>query len=237
MTRIIEMADYTLAPSGSGSGINGFFFALSEGDVCAIEAQHPDDGSEFLRAAATLARPVKGTYRFKGKRVNLESYKDTLKYKPKIGYVAPDTALISNLTVRQNILIQRYYFENDLTIDLEERLQSICVASGICGKLDKRPAELNIMETQMAIVIREISKKPQVLLIDRPEDFIGHAKFDLLVDIFTDWIAKQKPVIFLSYDRRLIRRFANRKIYIADGTLNTIYVKHGNGDNEYPDNP
>jgi ABC-type lipoprotein export system ATPase subunit len=224
------MSDYTLAPHGSGHGINGFYFALSSGEVCAVEAQNPDDANDFLRAVATLSRPIKGTYRYEGKRINLKSYKDMLRCKPKIGYIAPDSALISNLTVRQNILIQRYYFENDLNIDLDERLQTVCHTLGICDKLDKRPADLNSMEIQMAIVIREISKKPQVLLLQRPEDFIGHAKFDVLVEIFNEWIAKQKPVVFITYDRRLIRRFANRKILITNGALTTVSIKRTSGD-------
>ncbi len=224
------MSDYTLAPQGSGYGINGFYFALSSGDVCAVEAQNPDDANVFLRSVATLIKPVKGTYRYDGKRINMASYKEALNCKPKIGYIAPDAALISNLTIRQNILIQRYYRENDLTIDLDEKLQNLCDDFGICNKLDMRPADLNTMESQMAIVIREISKKPQVLLLDRPEDFIGHAKFDTLVEIFNDWITKEKPVVFLSYDRRLIRRFANRKILIANGALTTVDVKQSNGD-------
>lgn len=222
MKPIIEMADYTLAPQGSGSGINGFYFALSDGNVCAVESQYPDDANLFLRAIATLAQPVKGIYRFKGERINLKSYEDMLRCKPKIGYIAPDTALISNLTVRQNILLQRYYFENDLNIDLDDHIKSVCETFGIIGKLDMRPAELNNMETQIAIVIREISKKPLVLLIDRPEDFIGHAKFDDLAQIFNDWISNHKPVVFISYDRRLTRRFANRKVLITNGVLNTV---------------
>jgi ABC-type lipoprotein export system ATPase subunit len=227
---IIEMSDYTLAPQGSGHGINGFYFALFPGDVCAVDAKIPDDATMFLRSLATLIRPVKGTYRYDGKRMNLASYKDTLDCKPKIGYIAPDAALISNLTIRQNILIQRYYHENDLTIDLDDRLQTLCDVLGICSKLDMRPADLNTMESQMAIVIREISKKPQVLLLDRPEDFIGHAKFDILVEIFNDWITKKKPVVFLSYDRRLIRRFANRKVLITNGALTTVDIKLANGE-------
>lgn len=226
MKPIIEMAQYTLAPQGSGKGIHGFYFALSSGNVCAIEAQNPDDANIFLRAIATLAQPVSGIYRFEGDRINLKSYEDMLRCKPKIGYIAPDTALISNLTVRQNILLQRYYFENDLSIDLDDHIKSVCETFGIMEKLDMRPAELNSMEAQIAIVIREISKNPIVLLVDRPEDFIGHAKFDYLVEIFNDWISKQKPVVFVSYDRRLIRRFANRKVLITNGVLNTVDLVH-----------
>ena len=224
MTATIEMSEYTLAPQGSGQGINAFHFALSSGDVCAVEAQSPDDASIFLRSLATLIRPVSGTYRYEGEPIDLTSRKEVLDCKPKIGYIAQDAALISNLTIRQNILIQRYYRENDLNIDLDGKLQTLCDTLGISSKLDMRPADLNLMESQMAVVIREISKKPQVLLLDRPEDFIGHAKFDILVEIFNDWIAKKKPVVFLSYDRRLIRRFANRKVIIAKGALTSVDV-------------
>jgi ABC-type lipoprotein export system ATPase subunit len=227
---VIEMSDYTLAPAGSGYGIKGFYFALSEGDVCAIEAQNPDDAHLFLRAVATLAYPLKGTFRFKGRRLNLKNYKELLGCKKKVGYIAPDAALISNLTVRQNILIHRYYFENDLTIDLDDKLNSMCDTFGVCQKLDRRPADLNSMELQMAIVIREISKGPEVLLLDRPEDFIGHAKSDMLVQLFNDWIGQRKPVVFVSFDRRLIRRFATRKILIVNGTLTTVDIKKAAGE-------
>lgn len=222
---VIELLDYTLAPSGSGSGISGFYFALSTGDVCAIDATNPDDAHQFLRALATLALPLKGTYKFEEKKLNLKHYHELLRCKRKIGYIAPDAALISNITVRQNLLMTRYYFENNINIDLDDETRLLCSAFGLEDKLDKRPAELNSMEAQAAIVIREVSKQPLVFLLQQPEDFIGHAKFDLLVRILNDWIAKQAPIVFLSYDRRLIRRFASRKILITDGSLTTVSTR------------
>lgn len=225
ITPTIEMTDYTLKPHGSGQGIKSFHFTLSKGHVCAIETQNPDDSNNLLRAIATLTRPVRGTYHYEGKKMELKSNEQMLSCKSKIGYVAPDAALISNMTVRQNLLLRRYYFENDLTIDIDEQVKSLCDHLGIFNKLDKRPSELNKIETLMAIVIREIEKKPRVLLLEGPEDFIGHAKFDFLVKLFNDWISQRKPVVFISYDRRLIRRFANRKITIADGILTTVDLK------------
>jgi ABC-type molybdate transport system ATPase subunit len=216
---VIEMSDYTLPPVGSWDGIRGFHFTLSQGEVCAVEAPKPDDGQQFLRAVATLTCPRKGTYRFMDNELNLQNYRELLECKKKIGYIASDAALISNLTVRQNMLIHRYYFENDLNIDLDDQVGLLCDNLGICQKLDRRPADLNSMERQLAIVIREISKKPEVLLLERPEDFVGHARFDMLVRLFNDWIDQRKPVVFVSSDRRLIRRFATRRILITNGSL------------------
>ena len=203
---------------------------MREGDVCAIDTQNPDDARTFLRALASLVYPLQGTYRFKGQKKNLETYVNMLPCKQKIGYIAPDAALISNLTLRQNILIHRYYFENNLGINVDDKIRVLCDTSHIAEKLDQRPSDLNKMEVQMAIVIREISKDPEVLLLERPEDFIGHANFDLLVQLLNEWINNEKPVVFLSYDRRLIRRFANRKILITNGSLTTVEIRWSSED-------
>jgi ABC-type lipoprotein export system ATPase subunit len=222
---MIEMSDYTIPPTGSGDGIRGFRFTLSPGDVCAVEAPKHDDGHQFLRAVATLTYPSRGTYRFMENKLNLGNYRELLACKKRIGYIASDAALISNLTVRQNMLIHRYYFENDLSVDLDDTLNGMCDTLGVCQKLDRRPADLNSMERQLAIVIREISKNPDVMLLERPEDFVGHARFDMLVRLFNDWIDQRKPVVFVSSDRRLIRRFATRRILIADGALAIMDTK------------
>jgi ABC-type lipoprotein export system ATPase subunit len=226
---LIELSDYSLAAAGSGSGIQGFDFALDPGDVCAIESQHADDAHVFLRALATMIRPLKGSYFFKGRECDLRRYQEMLDCKKQIGYVARDTALISNLTVRQNLLLQRYYHENRLDIDLAQDVLGLSEAFGLGEKLDRRPSGLNAMETQAAIVIRELGKKPAVLLLGQPEDFIGHAKFDLITQLFDRLIAERLPIVFLSFDRRLVGRFANRIVMIAGGALTTVAVKPSAG--------
>ena len=204
---------------------SGFSFTLNAGDVCAIESPIPDDAQLFLRALATLVHPLKGTYVFKGRAHDLRKYGDMLCCKQKIGYVARDAALISNLSVRQNLLLQRYYHENQLDIDLGTDALLLCENFGLVEKLDKRPSELNTMEIQATIVIRELTKKAEVLLLSQPEDYIGHAKFDLLLTLFNRLISERLPIVFLSYDQRLVERFANRKVLINSGSLTTVAVK------------
>ena len=95
---LLELSDCTLLPQGSGAGINRFYFSLSEGDVCAIDATHHDDATLFLKTLATLVRPLKGRFHCFGKQKDLSNYRDLLAYKQCVGYIAPDSALISNLT-------------------------------------------------------------------------------------------------------------------------------------------
>jgi ABC-type molybdate transport system ATPase subunit len=227
---LIELCDYALAANGSGNGLLPFYLAIFDGDICAIDSNDPDDAHQVLRALATLDKPLMGAYLYEGRTIDLSNYRELLEYKRQIGYIAPDAALISNMTIRQNLLLSRYYFENNLSIDLSNDVRRLCAAFGITDILDKRTGGLNSLEVQAAIMVREIIKKPRILLLNQPETFLGHARFDFLMDFFNQRMAERLPVVFLSYDRRLVRRFANRKILITDGVLTCVDTKRANDD-------
>lgn len=228
---VLELLDYSLAPIGSGHGVQQCYFALTHGDVCAINAPSVDDGNLFLRALATLVRPVKGTYIFKGRKHDSRRYGEMLCCKQKIGYAAPEAALISNLTVRQNLLLQRYYHENNLAINLDEKAMALCADFGIADKLDKRPAGLNAMEARAAIIIRELAKKPDLMLLDHPENFVGHARFEVMARLFNQLVTERLPIVFLSHDERLLGRYVNRKVIIANGSLTTVDMQGASVEN------
>jgi ABC-type lipoprotein export system ATPase subunit len=222
---LLELSDYTLAPAGSGKGISDFHFTLNPGDVYLVDSSHPDDAGLFMRALATLVRPVKGLYTFMGRRHDLRRYEDMLCCKQKIGYVAPDAALISNLTIRQNLMLQRFYHEEQLNIDLAGNVLEMCVDFGIADKLDLRPAGLHPMEVQAAIIIREITKQPAFLLLNQPEDYVGHARYDLMVQMFNQLMGDRVPMVLLSHDQHLVEHYVNHKVLITDGSLASVSIK------------
>ncbi len=219
---LIELLDYTIAPIGKGNGLNKFYFALSRGDACSISTDSADDAHLFLKALTTLVYPVEGIYRFKGEPVDFSDYRSLLSCKKKIGYIAPDSAMISNITVRENLLLKRYYFENSHSLSLNENVLRLCSMFDICDKLDLRPAMLTLIDLRIAITIREMTKPPDLLLLERPEDFIGHTKFSLFKKILKDMLLSKIPIVFISYDRNFVEAFSNKKILINGGKLTTV---------------
>lgn len=222
---VLELIDFTLAPIGSGLGIQGGHFTVAPGDVCAVISTQPDDGHQFLRALATLVRPVKGVYVFKGQHYNLHRCCEMLDCKQKIGFMAPEARLISNLTLRQNLLLRRWHQENRLDIDLDGETMALCEGLGIADKLDQRPATIKGMDIQAAVIVRELAKRPELLLIDQPESFVEHARFEVVVRIFRQLVADGLPVVFLSYDERLLSQYVNRKVCIAQQRLSAVAVQ------------
>lgn len=222
---IVGLSGYVLGTAGRGLDMGPFDFSLSAGDVCAIEAPNPEDGRTLLKALATLLRPLRGSYSFLGRTRDLANHRQVLSCKQKIGYAARDAALISNLTIRQNLLLMRYYFENGLNLALHPEVVDLCREFGIIDKLDLQPSDLDTMENRTALLIRELAKRPAVFLFDQPEDFLGHAGYDALLHIFRQLIDQRTPIVFLSNDQRLAARFANRSIIIGDGALAVAAIR------------
>lgn len=216
---LIELSNYYLEAIGAGSDFNNIYFSLSKSDICQIQSDSTDDAHNFLKALATLVRPVSGTYRFMGEEINFSDYRKLLPIKKKIGYIGQDATMISNRSVRENLLLMRSYYENSLSIALDEKVLRLCERFNLQDKLDARPGELRPVDLRMAVTIRELTKSFDVLLLDCPEDYFGHSTFDPFNEIFNGITYSGKAVVFFSRDHDFAKTYPNRKILIAKGTL------------------
>ena len=219
---VIAFFDVKLPPLENGKGGLALNFRISHGDVCEIDAADPEKGRMLLHALAGLVKPVSGSCIFCGRICRTGDYRDMLEFKRHIGYVARDAALISNLTIRDNLLLMRYFHENALNITLHSPVVDWCRAMGLMEKMDKKPADLNAMDLRATLIVREISKHPALFLIDRPEDDITQNQFDILISIFQSLIAKQVPIVYLSSGRGAIRTFATHTLQIRHDEVEKI---------------
>ncbi|UCD88576.1 MAG: hypothetical protein JSW04_08865 [Desulfobacterales bacterium] len=221
---LIELSDYYLDAIGAGSDFNNIHFTLSQSEVCQIQTDSTDDAHNFLKALATLVRPVSGTYRFMGKEIDFSDYRKLLPIKRKIGYIGQDATMISNRTVRENLLLTRTYYENSLSISLDDKVLTLCRMFNLQDKLDVRPGELRPIDLRMAIATREMTKPFDVLLLDGPEDYFGHETFDPLNEIINGIAHFGKAVVFFSRDQEFVKTFPTRKIRIANGALTGVAI-------------
>ena len=97
--------------------------------VPSIKADLPDDAHLLLKGIAMLERPANGAYRFMEKKINFSDHRNLLPYKKKIGYITSDASMISNMSIRENLLLMRYYFENSLSLDIKDNVKNLCVLS------------------------------------------------------------------------------------------------------------
>lgn len=215
----IELTDYTLASHKTGYGLKPFHFIMDRGQTCAVHGDEPNDVYLFLRALATMERPATGTYRFFGHRLDFSDYRRLLPWRRKISYIGRDSAMISNLTLRENFLLERTYFENSLKLELSEDVIWFCRVFNLLDKLDVRPGDLNPLNLRVAVAIRELVKASHILIMDGPEEILGHPKFHYFVERIHSMTAGGIPFVYFSEDPRFLAGFAGRKIRIHRGAL------------------
>jgi ABC-type ATPase involved in cell division len=220
---IIEIRNLMLTTTERPGHDDPCRLVVNPGDWIAVLSDKPAACRHLFRVLATLERPIEGEYLFNGKPVELINYRDCLAIKRRIGYVAADTALISNRTLRENLLLTRFYYENDLTIDIDETVRGLCRSAGLTGKLEHRPSALSGVELLKAIAIREIAKAPLVMLIEQPEHFMQMTPDDGMFQHLKQMVQSGTAVVFHS-NNNAMTGLANRRLALADGTIHTISV-------------
>lgn len=216
---VIELKDYTLNVKKAGRPIEPFDFSLSRGEVCQLSTDSNHDALIFLKALATLLRPSHGEYRFNGDRLNFQDYPRLLQVKRRIGFICSHAALISNRTIRENLLWIGAYHDNRFSSEPDEKTRELCDRFSAHHLMDRRPSELSAREVHLAITIRELAKSPDILLLENPEDFIGLANFGVFWDCFETLVQDRLPVVFLSNSKSFVRAFSTRKLSITQGKL------------------
>jgi ABC-type lipoprotein export system ATPase subunit len=211
---VVTLENYELHDMTTGSHLQDFNFSLAPGETCSLLADDSDTAHLLTRALATLAYPISGRYIFLDAVLDFGKYQNLLEHKKQIGYFGPDAALVSNLTVRQNLLLSRAYFENRLDLDLDDNVKDLCDAFHLTEKLDLRPTALSPLDIRAAIMTREIAKPLKFFIMDSPEDLIGQPGFDFLVTRIEQKAAAGIPLVLLCENNKLIDRLTDRTVRI-----------------------
>lgn len=219
---LIRLSNYTLKSLSTGSALRDFNLVFSKGDAFSIVTDSPDDAHNLLRGIATLEPPQSGRFLYKGEAVDFSDYRNLLPYKRKIGYIASDATLVTNRSIRDNLMLMRYYFEDSISIEMSETLSHLCTLFGLDKRLSLKPHELDPEEHRVAVIVRELSKSPEILLVERPRVFLRTKYFEALKDILRDLMKKDLALVFSETDKAFTNEFANKIIAIHQGKVTSF---------------
>jgi len=223
--KLVEIKGYSLAPIGRGNGLRNFDCTISEGDVIYIEGDRFDDSHLFLRALAALEKPQAGVLYYRGEALDFSDYRKLLPYKRKVGYISADATLLSNRTIGENIMWQRYYLEGRKSLKVVDEVLNLCRIFGIEDKLDLRPSQVFRDEVRAAIIIRELIKGAEILLVEPARDTLSRVHYDSAVQLTKEFLSKKVTAVFSFSDEAFIREAATKKVRIIEGKLEVIALK------------
>lgn len=218
-SELIRLSDYTLEALGDGNGLKDFNLVLSKGEAFSIATDSPDDAHLLLRGIATLEFPKGGQFFYREKELDFSDYRNLLAYKKKVGYIASDATLITNRSVHDNLMLMTFYLEDSTSIEMPGEIVELCRLFDLEKTLHLKPHQLDPEEYRLAVIAREISKHPEILLLARPRDFLRKNSFEAVKEVLSSLTKKDLALIFLSVDEAFTKEFSDRQILIDKGRL------------------
>jgi heme exporter protein A len=168
--------------------------------------------TSLLRILATLGRPTSGTVVVGGLRLPEQA----AAVRRHVGFVAHQTFLYDDLTVRENL---RFYGKLYRVANLERRVDQLLEPLGIAHRADDRVRSLSRGLQQRAALARAILHDPPILLMDEPETGLDVSGSDILQDVLLDADGHRRTVLLTSHDVDRVLRLVDRVVVIVRGKI------------------
>jgi ABC-type multidrug transport system ATPase subunit len=133
-----------------------------------------------------------------------------------IGFVAHQTFLYDDLTVRENL---RFYGKLYGVPDLNARIERVIDDLGIGHRGDDRVRSLSRGLQQRAALARAILHDPAILLLDEPDTGLDVAGSDILRQVMVSGNGESRTVLLTSHNIGRALELVDRVVVIVGGKI------------------
>ena len=138
-----------------------------------IEGQGGRGKSTLLKILAGLSQPQEGRYLVNGHWVGDMTFEEFLPWRLKIGYAFDLGGLLNNRTLAENIKLPVMYHAGDQIEKYEIWVDQLLDHFELGEERNLRPASVSGGQRKLACILRAVSMKPEVLLLDDPDTGLG----------------------------------------------------------------
>ncbi len=166
---------------------------------------------------AGLIKQTKGDIIFEGKSINYP-FKKNIRHQIQILFQHPDVAFNPKLKIIDSLkeayqLYKKGYHESDIVDDIHEL--------GLKEEyLYRYPSELSGGEQQRLALVRALTVKPKLLILDEPTSMLDMISQAMIMDILKKYQEKnQTSYLFITHNQALADIFSNRFYHIEKGEI------------------
>ena len=186
---------------------------IPRGKLVAITGTSGCGKSTLLKIVAALIYPDNGKVYIENTDIFQLSRKKLFEFRKDFGFVFQDAALISNLTIFDNIALPLRYHYNLPENEINKQVNSILDEFGLSHLKNYLPAQLSMGQRKLISFVRAIIMKPKLLFLDEPVtgiDAIARQKMtEMILPLRDD---PNITVIMVSHNLEFIKQSAD---YIA----------------------
>ncbi len=195
-------------------------FVVEQGEMVCIWGPSGGGKSTFLRVIAGLARADSGSLIINGKEADVESPSGTDPLRSDIGFVFQNCALISNLTVFDNVALPLRYHKMGTEEDIQAKVMNTLENMLVTEHADKYPHQISIGIQKRVAVARTLILDPSILLMDEPTaglDFIN--RFNLLALLWNVSQLRKVTLLMVTHDLDIPKELGTKISVLANGQV------------------
>ncbi len=177
--------------------------------------------STLIKIMAGLVEPTAGNVKIYGVDMTDYDSPQVNRIKKKIGFSFQDSALLSNLSIRENLALPlKYYFKNMTEKRMTERIEELLDKVSLLDSQFLRPAQLSFGEQKLASIIRSMTTNPEILFLDEPLTSIDATLSKKVLALIKDYSKNEwTTVIIVTHSPELIINEAKKIIVIEDKVI------------------
>jgi phospholipid/cholesterol/gamma-HCH transport system ATP-binding protein len=153
---------------GQNRVLDGVDLKVFSGDRLVILGQSGGGKSTMLRLLLGILKPTSGRVRYRHLEVQKLSRSRLNTLRRRIGMVYQYSALISSMTVRENLALPVEELGRKSRREIDELIKENLENVGMSGTEDKLPSELSGGMRKRVSLARALMMRPELILIDEP---------------------------------------------------------------------
>ena len=141
------------------------------------------------------------------------------------GYVFDEGIMLSNLSLRENIMLPLHRFGKDMSgEDVQSRLDGWLRIFGLDIDLARRPSEVNAARLKFLSYVRALMLEPDILIIDDPYYVLNKKERTVMLSVLRE-LRTEKAMLIASTDDDFTSGFAEHTIEL--GEISTTNLTRG----------
>jgi putative ABC transport system ATP-binding protein len=192
--------------------------AVDKGEFLAVMGPSGSGKTTLMNIIGLLDKPTHGNYTLGGRLVSRQSaHQQARLRRDHIGFVFQFYNLLPRLTVLDNVALPLAY-KGMTPVRRAKRASDILELVGMRDREYFLPYQLSGGQAQRAAIARALINKPSIIIADEPTGNLDSHDSKVVMELLAE-VHRQGNTILLVTHNPELTRYANRVIYMYDGTI------------------
>lgn len=192
--------------------------SVEKGEFVAVMGPSGSGKTTLLNMIGLLDQPTHGSYRLDGRAVSrMNPNRQAKLRRDYIGFVFQSYNLLPRLNVVENVALPLAY-KGMAPVRRAKRASDFLELVGMRDREYFMPHQLSSGQSQRAAIARALINRPRIIIADEPTGNLDSHDSKVVMELFAE-IHRQGNTILLVTHNPELTRYANRVLYMYDGTI------------------